>query len=195
MIMRDRLAVVMAVHAVLVAIALTLAAESARSAPSGLAVRLVNGQGRSYAFDQIERMYFDDDVLYVAEAGETNGCPLRAICRLEPLRDEWTGTADAPESQGQVTHEGLVLLNRPNPFGPETLISFELARRAAVDLRVYSPDGRLVRTLLVDARDPGPHTVLWDCRDDAGHGVAGGVYFARLVSGDRMATKKLVLVR
>jgi len=41
----------------------------------------------------------------------------------------------------------------------------------------------------------GPDTVAWDGRDARGRDVAAGVYFARLVQGERSLASKLVLIR
>jgi flagellar hook assembly protein FlgD len=61
--------------------------------------------------------------------------------------------------------------------------------------RVYSPAGRLVKTL-VDTRLPaGEHFVPWDGRDERGNRVASGVYFVFAEAGADRASRKVVLLK
>jgi hypothetical protein len=86
--------------------------------------------------------------------------------------------------------------NVPNPFNPQTTLSFSLPREAAASLLVYNPAGRAVRTLLSGEKLPaGPHAVIWDGRDDGGAEAASGVYFYRLVAEDRSETRRMLLLR
>jgi hypothetical protein len=83
----------------------------------------------------------------------------------------------------------------PNPLRGGTLVRYSLAERSHVELRVFDLAGRLVRTLADDTEEDGDHTRHWDARDDAGRGVLGGVYFARLIAAGRVSTTRLVVVR
>ncbi|MBU1676554.1 hypothetical protein KKA85_12340, partial [bacterium] len=86
--------------------------------------------------------------------------------------------------------------NHPNPFNPRTTIRFELPARAAVGLRIYDLEGRLVRALLDGApRDAGPHEVVWDGRDAHGADAPSGVYMYRLATGRGTLTGKMALLR
>lgn len=86
--------------------------------------------------------------------------------------------------------------NYPNPFNPETTLRYGLDRPAAVSLRIYDARGALVRTLVDRPRsEAGRWTARWNGANDAGARVASGVYFARLVAGDRSVTRAMVLLR
>jgi hypothetical protein len=99
-----------------------------------------------------------------------------------------TGTEDMPGAD-------YLAQNYPNPFNPTTKISYGIREGSRVSLRIYDVAGRLVRVLVEERRDAGHHTELWDGRDNRGVSVASGVYFYRLVAGDFVSTKKLVLLR
>lgn len=80
--------------------------------------------------------------------------------------------------------------NCPNPFNPVTTLRFSLARDAQASIKLYDAKGREVRTL-VDAELPaGRHVVTLD-----GAGLASGVYFCRMVAGEFVETRKLVLLK
>jgi aminopeptidase N len=85
--------------------------------------------------------------------------------------------------------------NYPNPFNPHTTIGFSVPERGPVTLRVYDVTGRLV-TILADRDFPGGrHTVNWNGTNRRGESVASGIYFYKIVAGDRVATKKMLLLR
>jgi hypothetical protein len=83
----------------------------------------------------------------------------------------------------------------PNPFASRTSLELALPAPERVTARVYSPSGRLVRTLLDDRLPAGEHLLHWDGRDAHGHTAASGVYFVRLDAGANTASRKVVLLR
>jgi hypothetical protein len=62
-----------------------------------------------------------------------------------------------------------------------------------VTLKIYSVEGRVVRTLADGMAGRGGRTLTWDGLNDDGLRVASGTYFAVLVQGERTATAKLIL--
>ena len=101
-----------------------------------------------------------------------------------------SGVPNLSAQQGTILHPG-----RPNPFGPATTLSFSLARGGDVSLKVFSPDGRLVRTLVDGQQPPGEHAVWWNGTNNGGTDVASGVYVALLRADDRIQTQKVMLVK
>jgi hypothetical protein len=71
---------------------------------------------------------------------------------------------------------------RPNPFRQKVNIPFSLSAGGAVNLVIYSVDGRRVRTLVNETREPGEYTVIWDGRDENGSVAMAGVYYVRLIT-------------
>lgn len=82
----------------------------------------------------------------------------------------------------------------PNPFSRATTMRFSVAQRGHAVLRVYDLTGRVVRTLLDADLGAGERTVTWDARDDQGQRVRVGTYYARLMSGGKVAYRTLVFV-
>ncbi|RKU06268.1 hypothetical protein C6501_19330 [Candidatus Poribacteria bacterium] len=78
---------------------------------------------------------------------------------------------------GQIKRNQL-LQNFPNPFNPETWIPFRLAEERDVTIRIYTPTGKLVRSLSIGIMSAGdyssqPQAVHWDGRNDNGERVSG----------------------
>ncbi len=96
---------------------------------------------------------------------------------------------DAPEM-----NKARLFRNRPNPFGPATVLSFEVESASHARLAVYDAMGRHVRTLF-DGIAAGPCSVEWDGRDARGEAVSAGVYFARITVDGFSATRSMTLLR
>jgi len=90
----------------------------------------------------------------------------------------------------------LRLIAVPNPFNPQTTISFDLPRETQATVRIFDVTGRLVRSLLNGAiARQGRNEVVWNGRDVDGRQVATGVYFYRLEAGEYSETKRMVLIK
>jgi hypothetical protein len=86
--------------------------------------------------------------------------------------------------------------NFPNPFNPETTISFDLKAGTVVELNIYSMAGQHIRTLASGQALPaGSYSYLWDGLDDSGTKVGSGVYLYHLKSGEFTSVKKMALLK
>ena len=80
--------------------------------------------------------------------------------------------------------------NYPNPFNPSTMIRYELPRSSRVSLKVYNTLGQEVAGLVNDTRPAGVFTVQFDARR-----LASGVYYYRLLAGDFVSTKGMMILK
>ncbi len=85
--------------------------------------------------------------------------------------------------------------NYPNPFNPETNISFSLKQAAPVSIEIYNVKGQMVRKLVNDVREAGTHTVVWNGSDNNGRAVSSGVYYFKMNTGKYSSTKKMILMK
>jgi hypothetical protein len=123
--------------------------------------------------------------------------------KVEGLVDEVRITAKRPlaTSVGDGSFGGssparfALRANEPNPFGPSTLIRYDLPRATSVDIAVYNTSGERVRTLVAERRPAGSHAVPWDGKNTRGEVVASGVYLYRLETPDYTETRKMMLVK
>jgi hypothetical protein len=122
--------------------------------------------------------------------GGRDGTPDNEVWALDDLSGTVTHAAAPAPSAGAVLSQ-----NHPNPFNPSTVIRYEIASPATVKLRVFDVRGALVRILVDATRAAGPHTSVWDGRDDRGVRVSSGVYFYRLDAGRFVSTRKMVLLK
>ena len=83
-----------------------------------------------------------------------------------------------------------------NPFKPATTIRYTVPAAGPVSIRIFSAQGRLVRTLREQEYTPsGIHEVLWDGLSDRGNAVVSGVYFVRTTAGDQVETLKVAIMK
>jgi len=85
--------------------------------------------------------------------------------------------------------------NRPNPFNPETHISFDLPNAGPTSLRVYDMTGRLVATLVDRHLTAGAHSATWNGVDMNGQQVASGVYLYELQTATARETRRMTLLK
>ncbi|MBK8232891.1 MAG: T9SS type A sorting domain-containing protein [Candidatus Eisenbacteria bacterium] len=84
----------------------------------------------------------------------------------------------------------------PNPTRGDAVVRFGLPREGSATLRIFSADGRLVRTLLNGSpRKAGYHVAQWDGRDEARRLLPAGLYFFRLEAGGKTRTEKLLRLK
>jgi len=80
--------------------------------------------------------------------------------------------------------------NYPNPFNPSTTISYSIAQRTIVSLKVLDVLGREIATLEKGMKDAGTYRIQYN-----GSSLAGGVYFFRMQAGNYVEIKKGVLLK
>ncbi|MGH7491174.1 MAG: Ig-like domain-containing protein [bacterium] len=105
---------------------------------------------------------------------------------------------DAREADEAALPTTFVLgLNFPNPFNPETMISFQVPAgwTAPVTLRIFDVQGQLIRTLVDGVMPPGTHNISWNGKDHFGQTVSTGMYLYQIVSGDYRAVRKMLMAK
>lgn len=72
-------------------------------------------------------------------------------------------------------------------------INFVVEQETNVNLKIYSENGRVVKTLVNDTFLPGHYSVIWDKKDSQGKKVADGVYFVKITSDKSVKTSKIIV--
>jgi endo-1,4-beta-xylanase len=80
--------------------------------------------------------------------------------------------------------------NYPNPFNPSTTIKFALPKSSKVRLSVYNLLGQEVAVVLNQNVNAGYHEITFNGSD-----LSSGVYFYKLVAGEFIRVKKMMLVK
>ncbi len=86
--------------------------------------------------------------------------------------------------------------NFPNPFNPETKISWQLAVGSFVTLKVFDVLGNEVATLVNEEQPAGTYQVSFNTLPTTNQQqLTSGIYFYQLRAGNFVQTKKMILLR
>lgn len=80
--------------------------------------------------------------------------------------------------------------NFPNPFNPSTKISYSIAKRSNVTLKIFDLLGTEVTKLVNGEIEAGNYEVNFDASN-----LASGIYFYKLEAGSFFETKKMILLK
>ncbi len=92
--------------------------------------------------------------------------------------------------ENEITKPILQLTNYPNPFNPQTKLSYEIVESSNVTVKIFNIKGQLVETLVNEYQHKGNHTVEWNADKQS-----SGIYFYRLTSGNQSQTGRCLLLK
>ena len=70
----------------------------------------------------------------------------------------YAGTMDDPSTE--MKPDFSLRQNQPNPFNPNTVITYSLGSESEVSLSVYNILGKKIRTLVSEHKSQGTHSVI-----------------------------------
>ena len=85
--------------------------------------------------------------------------------------------------------------NYPNPFNPSTKISFALPKDEFVMLKVYNMLGQEVATLVNEKKAVGRYTVEFSAGTHEAAALSSGLYVYKLIAGEFVQTRKMLLLK
>ncbi len=112
-----------------------------------------------------------------------------------PMVNDWANTGEGFEiwqtgSAIEAPCDYDLISAYPNPFNPETVLSYKLQVASHMNLSVYDISGRKVAELVNGWRDVGRHEVTFDASN-----LTSGIYLVHLQTGDFTVTQKLILMK
>lgn len=126
------------------------------------------------------------------KGGGTTSLPIRDI---QKLTFDSISTAVGNEKLATVIKTFTLLQNYPNPFNPSTTIEYQLPKTGNVEIKIFSINGQLVKTLESIHQIAGMHTVVWDGRNNGGQTVASGMYIYQVAFENSMLAKKMLFIK
>jgi hypothetical protein len=114
----------------------------------------------------------------------------------EQAEDERVGASPTDELELRPTVFSF-LAPRPNPTRGVVELWFDIPWEdpVRVEIDVYDVAGRRVHRILDAPRTVGRHMVSWGLQNEDGRRVSPGIYFARIVAGERVRTQRITVLR
>jgi hypothetical protein len=136
----------------------------------------------------------------VIDASHSFGGEVLDVLSVDYMAFEVAGGATSTKSAGgeiiaaddkpAVPQKVTLSQNFPNPFNPRTSIAFNLVNETHVTLEVFNVAGQRVATLVNETKGAGPHVVDFNAST-----FSSGIYVYRLIAGDVVEQKKMVLLK
>lgn len=102
-------------------------------------------------------------------------------------------------SGGAISEEPTLLVKSalfskvlPNPFSSGSKISYRVITPSYVELKIYSLNGRCIKTLVREYKAEGEYITWWDGRNANNSEVSAGIYFCQLWIGEKKEVTKII---
>lgn len=89
-----------------------------------------------------------------------------------------------------IPHEFKLKQNYPNPFNPSTTFSFSVPTASEVSLKIFNLAGEQVAEVLNERLAAGEYSMDWNADD-----LSSGIYIYRLIAGNQIFTRRMVLIK
>lgn len=95
-----------------------------------------------------------------------------------------------------VSNDTFSLKNYPNPFNPETTISFETTKlHETPRIEIFNVKGQKVKELRIKNYELGINEIVWNGTDKTGNIMPSGVYFCKLTVGSKTVFRRMLMVK
>ncbi len=132
----------------------------------------------------------NDDVTWSAEPFPHTVCGGGKGGNVATTTTGLIGSEASMNSSNKMQEKPALTGNYPNPFNPETTISFQLPSSQRVRLTVYNALGQQVQVLVDGHMSSGSHEARF-----AAHQLPSGTYFTRLETEAGTFTKSIILMK
>ncbi|MCP4632990.1 MAG: T9SS type A sorting domain-containing protein [candidate division Zixibacteria bacterium] len=108
------------------------------------------------------------------------------------LKIQWdlVGVNDGDWESNSILDSHIHSYNYPNPFNSSTNIYYNIAEPQNVKLKIYNLQGQLVFDKDIDNGKLGRQSLTWDA-----HPQPSGIYFYKLIIGNDVSTRKILLIK
>ncbi|MFC2103118.1 S41 family peptidase [Bacteroidota bacterium] len=127
-----------------------------------------------------------DEEVWLTQQGVVNGVDDVVVSAID-----WINYASSVEETNNEVISGYYLGdNYPNPFNPETKISYTIPVASFVTLKIYDVLGNEISTLVEKQKSAGEYEVKF-----IGGNLPSGVYFYQLMADNYVNTKKMIFLK
>lgn len=96
---------------------------------------------------------------------------------------------------GSVLNSFKLLQNYPNPFNPKTSIQYKIPRKGTVEIKIFSINGKLIKSITNEHNKQGDDITKWDGKTNKGNSVASGFYIYRARFENNVVSKRMIFLK
>ncbi len=137
----------------------------------------------------VEPNIYRAHIVYLADLTTGVG-PFDGVLTNNPIMYTTYDIIVTDVNEGSLVNTFELEQNYPNPFNPSTQISYTLAERTNVTLKVYDVLGKEIATLINTSQDAGKHNVTFDASN-----LASGLYIYTINAGNFTSSKKMMFLK
>ena len=104
-----------------------------------------------------------------------------------------TGAVDDDAAAKPLTY--ALEQNYPNPFNPQTTLKYAIPLQTDISLVIYNLLGQEVMSWDEESVPAGYYEKIWNGTTQAGVPVSSGMYIYRIIAGDFVQTRKMLLLK
>jgi hypothetical protein len=134
--------------------------------------------------------YLNNHLTYISNRNNIWYANLGHIYLYHLLQDTNTSGISSLANDNYNPHDFFLSQNFPNPFNPSTTITYKILNPGKVVLIIYDLLGRKIRTLVDEYKSPGNYSVSFNAIN-----LSSGTYIYQLASGNKIAVKKMLLLK
>jgi hypothetical protein len=130
-----------------------------------------------------------------------NTAPREIHMAIREKLDEW-GVPFRPsrlrrreDRSPQRTRERSESRVHPNPFNPDTHITYDINEQADVEISIVNTQGQTMRTFIMGNQAPGTYEITWDGRTDSGELAPSGSYLYTIKAGKQIISGHMLLMK
>lgn len=101
-----------------------------------------------------------------------------------------SGVTGVPNYSTETPVNFILYNNYPNPFNPSTNIRFDLIEKSSVKIVIYNSGGEEISVLVDETLNAGKYETSFTALN-----LASGIYFYKLIAGNFIDTKKMMLIK
>ena len=94
-----------------------------------------------------------------------------------------------------IVSQYAIMSSYPNPFNPQTTISYELYSDSNIEVAIFNLLGQKIATVVNEFAEAGSYSSVWNGQDALGREAASGVYVLKLTTDNEVISNKITLLR
>ncbi|MCF7911862.1 MAG: T9SS type A sorting domain-containing protein [Candidatus Cloacimonetes bacterium] len=151
----------------------------------------------SFDFVSGTEILIDISVIYNSSPGSADITLFWSAAGIDNIRQDFTfRTEDFVDVyDNEIIPAAVLGHNYPNPFNPETTITYNLSSGTTAELSIYNLKGELVRSFGKSRQEAGEHYIIWDGKDNQNHDLSSGMYLYKLNVAQDSYTRKMILIK